>query len=289
MGGRKGGKGRRDQIGEGPNDTVQDADDGISAIVAHHDQRMLRRSELERLLEEAYAKLRASSDYTQHAERMIGDFWDTTLGRAPFIEDITFRQLLSIKVQHLIEKHTFTEQKAQGILRAIDACLGSTAAASPAPRIDAPRQAPRREIAWRPSTGALSPVALAAVSLFETQWMQAAGSTRALGRLIAAVPSCLSQLEYALLWLETEYPPAVVATISGQNPEDLESSLQAARGKFVQLLGGECSEVAALVKLLSRGSVSEKEVLEALSVPGLDPVFQLSVVRMLLLAVGGRT
>lgn len=79
--------------------------------------------EAERLLQKAFYKLAHAASFAAIADEEMGKYWDVSGVRDPFLEEITFRQLLNIRIEYLLEKHSFTDSKVTAILKTIDKAL----------------------------------------------------------------------------------------------------------------------------------------------------------------------
>ncbi len=76
----------------------------------------------EQVLKDSYAMLKGSAFFNQIAEKRLGEFWQSKT-RAPFIEDLTFKGLLSIPVATLLKKRGVTSSKILGIKESIEKAL----------------------------------------------------------------------------------------------------------------------------------------------------------------------
>jgi len=80
--------------------------------------------EAERILHKAYFRLKSSDLYNDLQNKLIGQYWDKSGVRDPFVEEMTFKQLLSIRIEYLLEKKSFTDNKVTAIVKAINKALG---------------------------------------------------------------------------------------------------------------------------------------------------------------------
>lgn len=104
--------------------TIEDTKILSPAPNAQEERRKILSSvEAETLLTEAFNKLQLSERYPLIAEKRLTDLWPSGAVRAPFLESLTFRQLLGMKLQNILEKRTVTEQKIKTVVGIIHSFL----------------------------------------------------------------------------------------------------------------------------------------------------------------------
>jgi len=75
--------------------------------------------EAEKRFSEAFLDLQKSKKFSEISHRKLGEFWSTDWVRAPFEEDLTLKQLISLPPRSIIGKHSFNQHKLENILRVI--------------------------------------------------------------------------------------------------------------------------------------------------------------------------
>lgn len=83
----------------------------------------------ERLLLDAFSRIAKNQEVLQ---LKIGDYWEEKDIRDPFIADLTFKQLISLQVDNLLKKRSFSANKISGLLTAVDNAINSLNSAAEA-------------------------------------------------------------------------------------------------------------------------------------------------------------
>lgn len=74
--------------------------------------------EEEQLLKATFHAVKTSPDFLKFRHQRVGEYWDKENLRAPFIESMTWEQLVSLEVSILMQKRTYTQNKTFGIMQA---------------------------------------------------------------------------------------------------------------------------------------------------------------------------
>ena len=162
--------------------------------------------EAENLLRNAFDRLRSQPFFDRIAPLRLCRFWGGEWMREPFIESMTFKQLMEMKLSNLLEKRSFTSWKVTAIVDAIRRCIAEQGGSweeieePAAPASPAPSRC-TGQLRWRTGQSAGSVLALAVLTQFELQWRIAVDLHADAARLICALPDALSADEYAAWWL----------------------------------------------------------------------------------------
>ena len=84
----------------------------------------IRSDEAKKLLD-TFSEFKASTAFDSLADCKLKEYWSDKSVQAPFIQDMTFRQIANLKVSHLLDKRSFSDQKLEGIVAAFTKALVS--------------------------------------------------------------------------------------------------------------------------------------------------------------------
>lgn len=168
--------------------------------------------EAENLLMDAYAKLKGSPDFERVKSLMIRDFWSAEdFVAAPFIESLTFGQLLEISIANLMKKKTFTDRKLDGIIAAIEKVLGV-----------APSQVTVIEpIVSKPKSTGLPSSMTTLLAGTKALLESVARGDGEFAEVAQVIIDSLEDDQLLVLWLTREYKPSVVATMLGCSLDEI--------------------------------------------------------------------
>ena len=247
--------------------------------------------EIFRELREAFNSLQAAPEYERLARLQVGAFWDTKFVRDPFLEELNWRQLLSIKLEHLIEKKSFTAQKGSALVAAAQRCLASAGALGPLPEKGEAAQDPApREVPWRAGAGGLNPVGHALAALFESQWAQIRSTGGCLPRLMVQLPPEVTREQFAVLWLGVDQALGTVASLLGLSQAAAEELHRLGKTRIAEMLVREKPVIVELWRAALSGTVvAEVKLIEPCLKEGLDVVFQRQFCRMILTVMGAES
>ncbi len=79
--------------------------------------------EAERRITEALEQIQSSDRFSELSSQRVENFWNTSIIRAPFIEALTFKELIEVKAENLLKKKSFGNLKIHGLLDALDRAL----------------------------------------------------------------------------------------------------------------------------------------------------------------------
>lgn len=240
----------------------------------------------EKQIAASFAKLKQSPHYDGCKERLLKDFWDADLIRAPFIEAMTIRELVSIPVSDLLKKRSFGNRKIHGLITAMDNCLtGFSSEAGCAENI-AVQQSTRSAAASKlinideiwgelpPTIGDPVKMILYELSFFSSTSDEA---SNALQRVAQKLPEVADAVCILGAMLGTEYSSETVCRILRVTSWDL-----MAREKYfpeiMKVVREECSDMLAVWEpLLQSAGVSEAKLFDG----RLEAAYSQEVQRML--------
>lgn len=259
--------------------------------------------ELEEKLQQNINKLQASTKLAEIGGRRLGEFWDRKWGSAPFEEALTFQQLTGFKARILLEKKSFSANKAAGVIAAVEAALGAPAAAPvlgvssnvtassesiPASATSTQLQGPRFVCAWPDIPPSLPASARLLLRYFEGQIRQASSDSPFL-RFLAKIPSQISAEEFVVSWYLQEHDDDIVTRLLHIEPAELGLRIESANRKIEQLFTAEAGELKSYWEIALRSPGIEIERLrEVLGQTGMDSDFLLGVLKVVLSAIGAR-
>lgn len=256
-------------------------------------RRLLNITEAERLLTAAFDKLRRQPCFEQLRPVLLGEYWGAGRVRDPFLESITFGQLLDMKLSNLLEKRMFTDQKTAAIVAAIDdalkACGGASDRASSEPVSGASGrpEVTLRRAPWRGPGLPLSVVHSAAALALEYQWNRVSGGREPIEQVLTLLPEVLTQTEFVLQWLAVSADLAEIARLTGIDPALVEEQLLAARRSTVGLIQKTAPAFYQHWRSALAGpGVGAAELCEPYRSPRLDQGFQSVLFSLLLKALG---
>jgi len=221
--------------------------------------KFLNSIEAESRISEAFSRLLEPGARSLQNQK-LEEYWDTDLVREPFLEGLTFRELLTISIDALLKKRSFTNIKIHGLLRCVDSAL-ETAALVPSSEeqeshIGAERQA-SDYAAKQKFPGWLAGEKLAdqhypTIRWFELEWENIQGSTSQLAQLIKLVPKIVSASEFCNLIKLIDQND-----FSSKTSKDLIKEVH----KRIKKLDLTLPSLQLWERLLCAPSVSEKELL----------------------------
>lgn len=71
-------------------------------------------------LKRAMDALKNSNQFGSILEDRLGMYWPSNCGRAPFIEELNFKQLLELPLRHIVEQRSFTKSKLDALVLVLD-------------------------------------------------------------------------------------------------------------------------------------------------------------------------
>jgi hypothetical protein len=258
-------------------------------------KRKLNSIEEERKLSEGFRRLRGAPQFTKIRSLIVGNYWDSEAGRAPFIEAMTFGQLVEIKIAHLLEKRSFTERKTHGILDAINKCLeeyGFTEKESedencvPGESVSGSNCQAAPE--WQVSDLSLPALAQTIIGFFESQCSRSQTGQGGLKTVVEQIPQVLSRPQFVILWLGVDYEPELVADLMKVSLDDITAvqhkagAILADRLREQQVPMTEHWETA-----LAGPGIDESHLIAPYLTNDLDSDFQRTFSRMILKVLGG--
>ncbi|MCB0319948.1 MAG: hypothetical protein KDD60_03420 [Bdellovibrionales bacterium] len=223
--------------------------------------------EAEKKISAAFQQLRESDAFAALQLRKVGEFWTGEFVRAPFIEELTFKELVAIPVDFLLKKRTFGNSKIHGLVHAINLALQSATPAVGRTTVGNSAVPDSQSIRYvsPPLWEALSPHCAGSLHLLiqaiEEERMRLAQSNSFLARLLEEIPLCLSQVEFLALWFSGEGGSSVFAELARETPHCIEGYIQSGKEKLLsQLQQNFLAETEAFKEILGGAGVSEKSL-----------------------------
>jgi len=252
----------------------------------HKDLRFLGSIEAEKKIQECFARLsEPKANILQ--QRKLEEFWDTSLVREPFLEGLTFRELLTMSIDALLKKRSFTNIKIHGLLRCIDAALDTVSESSSSEVMqegfaDSPTKAreqkTRRFSGWLPGQE-VSNRDIPTKRWLELEWEQLPDSPGQLGVLIRILPTMMSAEEFCRV---VDYVFAITRQGSNNSQPDFLARIQESLCKS----GDISASVALWKRLLMAPAVSEHELFDPFIDSGISLESQTVVGRVALVILG---
>ncbi|MCI5064335.1 hypothetical protein MRY87_01270 [bacterium] len=261
------------------------------------DIRILNSVEAERELVERYDRLRKSPRFEEWKHKKVGEYWERSLVRAPFIEALTFRELLKISVDNLLKKRSVGNSKIVGLLEAFDRLFQeekdggeNEAARAPLPFLpqlvsDAP------PATWQP----LGAEASSTAQVIIAQWEQVRGELIRGGQgsgllrtvLLQSADGALTQEECVALWCLADGSASLASSLLGKDEGEISELQTSASSKLLAALEEHCAVDLQWVRgAISGLGASEESLLFSLSEEHLNERLAPAVLRMVLVAVG---
>ena len=82
--------------------------------------RVLDRNSAETEIKQAFEDIIQAKNFAANENRLLSEFWQAK-EHAPFLEELKIRQLVTLKPADLLDKKSFTEQKLENLLKALEA------------------------------------------------------------------------------------------------------------------------------------------------------------------------
>lgn len=250
-------------------------------------RRLLSSIEAERLLRDAFGRLRALPDYQIVRSELVGSYWDPEGVRAPFIEAMTFGQLAEMTLANLLEKRTFTDQKVLCVVKAIDIVCEGHAGNQSSDTLSRERPNSRGELrsvsAWDIGQDSFPPVAAALVRWCEAESALALGTQDFVSQLAAVLPTLLSAKECLSLWKSVSRGETVPSALLGLEDGEIEElSVQGAKKLDTYFQEHNAGLRSLWLAVLAGPGVSERELFQNSRGSCLNPDFESLVLRFLL-------
>ncbi|MCB0328816.1 MAG: hypothetical protein KDD70_04110 [Bdellovibrionales bacterium] len=243
---------------------------------------MMSSVEAERKLVERYGALRNHPNFQTLKSLKVSDYWDTSIVRAPFLEELTFREVLEISVDHLLKKRSVGNSKIHCLVKAFDSLLEShlETAEKVTPNVGhdsyrvgegvgeritlaRPVKAPK----WRPSEYTASATARALVAQWEGirrdlyQSEDHSRSPNILSVFVTVVPELLTEEQFLSLWFTAERKPDLAEAITGMEGKDLEACKVEASRLLLKHLEERCSSDVNWIRKSAEGLGAPEEAL----------------------------
>jgi len=228
----------------------------------HKDLRFLGSIEAERKIQECFARL-SEPKASVLQQQKLEEFWDTSLVREPFLEGLTFRELLTMSIDALLKKRSFTNIKIHGLLRCIEAALDTVKGRSnsevvPGSSENSPKIEPARQATV--FSGWLAGQEIANRDFptrrwLELEWERLSDSPGQLGMLMRIIPSIMSAEEFCRV---IDYVFAITTPESETNQPECLKRIRDALEKSHDL----SASVSLWKRLLMAPAVSEHELFD---------------------------
>lgn len=248
--------------------------------------------EAERKLVERYTRLKASQFFDTLKYKKVGDFWDTATIRAPFLEELTFRELLEVSVDHLLKKRSVGNTKVYCLVKAFDLLfleeeamkVGSGGAGE---NVQTMPQMVRAipPLRWKRLEPEVSPLLKAIVDRWEiarTHLLSSASPTKGLIRAAAIeLPEKITQEQFLILWFASERRLQELSGLLKKDVEVLEEIAAESREIAISCLEQTApKEVKWLLGVLKGIGVAEEELLFPLQDSDVEDHICLAVLRI---------
>jgi len=262
--------------------------------------------EAENRLRRAFDCLRRQACYGRVKDLRLAEYWDTGGMRDPFLEEMTFKQLVEMRIANLLEKRSFTAWKIgaiEGVLRrCIEAEGGAWQAGESAPGTAASGGTPPPAGAAGPRDGGgaslpaewrrplAGPIAAALVSQLESNWRACSCSQSEAAGLLRDLPARLGPAQYAAWWLMVEHgEPETVAPLLGLSAQDAAALDRQARDAVLELLSARAPGLLAhWTAALSGPGCSFSALLAPHRDDAVSPAYFEQLARALLKTLGAR-
>ena len=197
--------------------------------------------EEENILLKAYEDLQQTRCFDQIKNIKLSKYWDTTKVRDLFLEDITFKQLLSIKVEYILEKHSFTKTKLEAIVDEIYKCIKENSDEIELKEIKETKEdACSRiikdkevenlfsdDVIWLGDDISDADISDAILSQLKIALYNSKGNDRWLTKIIKSFPTILSAKEYVIWWCEAVYGLKLTSKLLNIPSNDLSKEYKA--------------------------------------------------------------
>lgn len=254
-----------------------------------------------RRIKEGIRRLRILPDFASLADMKLQEVWDETIVRAPFIEDLTFRELCELDVDLLLKKRSFSERKIYALIQTLDKVVEQRGKQeshlAPTPEAIVTRASQGRsvkstsspvELQWR-GEGTLSPQFRHLLRLYSFEAAQVSEKSDMLASLLRNIPDHLEAPEFVayLLFADRELQSAEqLARVIGSDLDLLVERCASVIGPlFEEHLG---SAYSTWKLLLATPALSEDRLLDAVVEFKSADGFLRSIARLGLVSLGGR-
>ncbi|MGI6525100.1 MAG: hypothetical protein ACOX2O_07420 [Bdellovibrionota bacterium] len=254
--------------------------------------------EAERILRENFTKLEKAPSYPLIKDSLLSKYWDMTGVRDPFLEELTFKQLLNIKIEYLLKKRSFTDSKITALVTAINNCLADKGSVS----VDCTLTTNREEvtaptvnlispdfnsITWRTHSSCEAPIADALLAQFKLVWSASQDMEGEIPTLLRDLPKWLTAREYIIWWIDAAYSLDLAAKL-------LRSTVASLRKEYKVCVEAIYLNFAVTAPVLyahwhgalSGAGVSYQSLISSHLEEGLSPDYQLVFFKGLLKALG---
>ncbi len=246
-------------------------------------------SEAEAVLQQAFDLLRRQDFFDSVKELSLEKYWAGGSMHDPFLETLTFKQLLELKPANLLEKRSFTGWKVQAVVNTIRNCVEEhrgrctvEAAGSEAGRCSSPAAR-----AWgEGDTAALNLVQSALAVQFEVQ-LSRLPQTRPLGSILHAIPGVLKREEYAR-WLICLLHGEAASDLLAPAPPSCRPAADCTAAVSELMKRSAPALCAHWESALAAGGAAFEALIEPYREPAVDQTFQKAVFQALLASLGAR-
>ncbi len=235
----------------------------------------------ELILTDIYNKLRSAACFDSVKNLSVGRYWDTNGVRDPFLEEMTFAQLLSIKVEHLLEKRSITDTKISAVVDAIKRCLAGHDVV-----VDEEVE-PEREFSFdnrcefRTGSGD-APIVAPVLAEYKVMLASVSGLHSEIAKIIQGLPKYLTAGEYAKLWLIEVYGFKYSAPLFSITEKHLKQSYS----EILEKLKENAFKIAPLLNAHWEGALNSVGInFESLCEAHLEPLLNKEYQKMLFKAL----
>ena len=274
--------------------------DSAKRVAAVREVLRMNSIEAENVLRDAFGRLERQPFYDRVKGQRLKAYWDNDLLHEPFLEAMTFKQLIEMKLANLLEKRSFADWKITAILRAFKQCViehggvweeraGERSAPLPVETaLPAGATASARMIpVWREDEPLKTLIAESITAQFELQWNAVHDSSGEIARAIRSLPGVLSKRQYVLWWLRGAYELEQLQALLALDPALIDSIDSSARHTACGLLQTAAPQLWAHWQAALAGpGVSEEALCAPYRLEQVDEAFQRTWMRALLRSVG---
>lgn len=233
-------------------------------------------------LSAGFQKLRSRSDLH---EFRVDEFWNEDLISAPFLQELTVRELSEMNVDFLLKKRSVGNRKIIALLDAIDRALSHQPSAPPPSQAERPQAAVH--FLWEPLPSESSSLARAVVQAFENDAQLLSHSGKIVPEFMRTLPEWISQQELTALQLLTEGKQELITELLPIERDEIESCLERASERVRAGVHERFPELLDQWETLLQGEgASEKTLFFMLLETEVQEASQKDAARLLLTALG---
>ncbi len=246
--------------------------------------------EAERKLHEAQSTLVSLSHFSQIKKQKIGLYWDHSIIRAPFLEDLSLEDFAEIQIEHLLKKKNVGNVKIHALLMALDRVFEGSPEQQEL-QVDSPlKRVTQADPVWKNFSPSIPQSLRGFLADFEQSALAFGESDRPIVKLWKALPSLLAPQEFLALWLAQEHgSQELVQEQLSLNAQEYETLCRQANEKLCDYLEEHLAFQRKTWEEQLRGpGASESSLLLPYLVHGEQQELQRLLGRVTLFAIGAR-